>query len=143
MKSLLVAVGAVLALGWVGTSDASAQHYGCNSGYVGGYGGGGYNGYGHGGGYSSRRLSVSVGYGNYGGYPSQNFGNPSFNSGYTGHRMYQAYGGYPSYGTHRTWHDTSHLDYHAPSLVPHRGHFDYVPGHYDVHRTGHWDSHHH
>lgn len=146
MKSLLIAVSAVLALSFVGSSDASAQHYGCNSGYSGGgYGyGGGYNGggfggnyggFGYGGGYSSPRLSVSVGYGNYGGYSSQNFGNSGFNSGYGG------YGGNHGFGGYSTWHDTSHLDYHAPSLVPHRGHLDYVPGHYDVHRTGHWDHH--
>ncbi len=31
MKGLLVAVGATLALGFAGVSDASAQHFGCNS----------------------------------------------------------------------------------------------------------------
>ncbi len=31
MKGLLVAVGATLALGFEGVSDASAQHYGCSS----------------------------------------------------------------------------------------------------------------
>lgn len=36
------------------------------------------------------------------------------------------------------WHDTTHLDYHPGGLVPHRNHFHYVPGHYDVHRTGHY-----
>lgn len=46
---------------------------------------------------------------------------------------------YPTY--HRTWHDTSHYDYHPPSLQRHRNHFHYVPGHYDLHRTGHWDVH--
>jgi hypothetical protein len=135
MKRLLIAVSAVLALSFVGSSDASAQHYGCNSGYGGGYSSG-YGGYygGYGGGYSSPRLSVSVGYGNYGGYAAQNYGNAVYNSGY---------GGNHGYGGYSTWHDTSHLDYHAPSLVPHRGHYDYVPGHYDVHRTGHWDRHGH
>jgi hypothetical protein len=127
MKSLLVAAGALLALSFVGSSGAVAQHYGCNSGY--------------GRGYSSPGLSVSVGYGNFGGYQSRNFRSVGFNSGFSGYRGH----GYPVYGgrTHSTWHDTSHLDYHGPSLVPHRGHFDYVPGHYDLHRTGHWDTHHH
>ncbi len=137
MTRLLFAASVVLALSLFGSSDASAQHYGCNSGYGGGYSsgyGGNYGGYGYGGGYSSPRLSVSVGYGNYGGYATQNYGNSVYNSGY---------GVNHGYGGHRTWHDTSHLDYHAPSLVPHRGHFDYVPGHYDVHRTGHWDRHGH
>ena len=38
----------------------------------------------------------------------------------------------------RVWHDTSHYDYHQPSLVPHGDHYDYVPGHYHYHRSGHW-----
>ena len=136
MKSLLVAVSATLALSFVGASDASAQHYGCNSGY----GGSSYYG-----GYSSPRLSVSVGYRNVGTYPRQNYGYSGSNSGFGGYNQGVGYGVYTTYGggIHRTWHNTSHLDYHAPSLVPHRGHFDYVPGHYDVHRTGHWDTHHH
>ncbi|MEJ7591324.1 MAG: hypothetical protein WKF77_07230 [Planctomycetaceae bacterium] len=129
MKRLLIAASAVLALSFVGSSGAWAQHYGCNSGY-----GGGYNS-GYGGGYSSPRLSVSVGYGNYGGYPRH--------SGYSGYNGYSGYGGHHGFGGHSTWHDTSHLDYHSPSLVPHGNHLDYVPGHYDVHRTGHWDRHGH
>lgn len=50
------------------------------------------------------------------------------------------------HGVHRSgygprppvWHDTTHLDYHPGGFVPHRNHFHYVPGHYDVHRSGHW-----
>lgn len=140
MKRLLIAASAVLALSFVGSSDASAQHHGCNSGYGGGYSSGHGGGYRHGGGYSSPRFSVSVGDGNYGGFSSQNYGNAVFNSGYSGNL---GYGGNHGYGGHRTWHDTTHLDYHAPSLVPHRGHLDYVPGHYDVHHTGHRDPHGH
>lgn len=52
------------------------------------------------------------------------------------------YGGYgPSNcygGPRRVWHDTTHLDYHPGEFVRHRGHYHYVPGHYDVHETGHW-----
>jgi len=145
MKRLLIAASAVLALGFAGSSDASAQHYGCNSGFGGGYSSGYGGGYGSGFGrrYSSPRLSVSVGYGNYGGHPSQIFGNSGFNSGFSGYNGYSGYGGHHGIGGHSTWHDTSHLDYHGPSLVPHRGHFDYIPGHYDLHRTGHWDRHGH
>ncbi len=139
MKRLLIAASAVLALSFVGLRDASAQDYGCNTGFGGGYSSGYGGGFGYGGGYSSPRLSVSVGYGNYGGYPSQNFRN----SGYSGYNGHSGYGGHHRVGGYSTWHDTSHLDYHGPSLVPHRGHFDYVPGHYDVHRTGHWDHHGH
>ena len=136
MKTLLVATGAMLALSFVGAGVASAQHYGCNSGY----GGGSYYG-----GYSSPRLSVSVGYGNVGLYQSRNYGYSGYNSGFGGYNRGFGNVRYPSYGggVHRTWHDTTHLDYHGPSLVPHRGHLDYVPGHYDVHRTGHWDTHRH
>jgi len=36
------------------------------------------------------------------------------------------------------YHDTSHWDYHPPSIYRHRNHFHVQPGHYDWHRTGHW-----
>ncbi|TWT97217.1 hypothetical protein [Neorhodopirellula pilleata] len=51
---------------------------------------------------------------------------------------YPSYPTYPSPNIHRGYHNTTHLDYHAPSLVPHNGHLDYRPGHYDVHQSGHW-----
>lgn len=123
MKNLLVAASAVLALSVIGPGEAFAQHYRCNSNF------GGRNVYRN----ASPGFSVSIGYGNMGrGY----YGGSGFN---------QGFGGYPVYGghNHQVWHDTSHLDYHAPSLVPHRGHYDYVPGHYHLHRTGHWDVYHH
>jgi hypothetical protein len=41
-----------------------------------------------------------------------------------------------SYGP--VWHDTTHVDYHPGGFVPHYDHFDYVPGHYHIHHTGHW-----
>jgi hypothetical protein len=69
-----------------------------------------------------------------------------WNDGYYGGRSY--YGGNRYYDNHghndgwnrrgNVWHDTSHYDYHRPSLVPHGNHYDYVPGHYDYHRSGHW-----
>ena len=54
------------------------------------------------------------------------------------------FGGYaPSYGcyypSYPQWHDTSHYDWHPGGFVPHGNHYHYVPGHYDLHRTGHWD----
>lgn len=75
----------------------------------------------------------------------------SFNSGgYYGGRQVVGYGnrgygrtvgyGGTGYG-HRSWHNTSHYDYHGPSLQRHGNHFDVVPGHYDLHRSGHWDRH--
>ena len=39
----------------------------------------------------------------------------------------------------RVWHDTSHYDYDPGGYVPHRNHCDYVPGHFDYHRSGHWE----
>jgi hypothetical protein len=60
---------------------------------------------------------------------------PSPHFGHGGHSSH-----YPGFGWQRpTWHDTSHFDYHPPQLVPHGNHFDYQPGHFDFHRTGHWD----
>ncbi len=44
----------------------------------------------------------------------------------------------PGFGYRPYFHDTSHLHYHGPRVVPHNGHFHVLPGHYDVHRTGHW-----
>lgn len=57
-----------------------------------------------------------------------------------GVRSYHGYRG--GHRGHRTWHDTTHLDWHPGDYVPHGNHFDYVPGHYDVHHDGHWDYHH-
>lgn len=51
-----------------------------------------------------------------------------------GHRSYA-----PNYSWRQpTFHDTTHLDYHPPQIIRHRRHFHVQPGHYDVHRTGHW-----
>ena len=121
MKNLLLAASALIALGVLGSNEAAAQH--CRSGHGYGYGG-----------YGSPGLSVSIGYGGYSGYGG---GYSNYGSGYSGY----GYQSVPVYQGHsqRVWHDTSHLDYHGPSLIRHRGHYDYVPGHYDVHRSGHWD----
>jgi hypothetical protein len=73
-------------------------------------------------------------YGRFGGHQVQH------NSHWGGHAHRSHYA--PSYSPWSygpRWHDTSHLDYHGPSLQPHGNHFDYVPGHYDVHHSGHWD----
>ena len=45
----------------------------------------------------------------------------------------------PNYGYRApVFHDTSHLDYHPPQVIRHRRHFHVQPGHYHLHRTGHW-----
>ena len=48
------------------------------------------------------------------------------------------YSSYPSYYNRPYYHNTTHYDYHPGGVVRHRNHFHYVPGHYDLHRTGHW-----
>lgn len=60
--------------------------------------------------------------------------------GYYGGRHQVYHGGY--WGGGHSWHDTSHYDYHPGGFVQHYNHYDYVPGHYDYHQTGHWDHHH-
>lgn len=61
--------------------------------------------------------------------------------GYGGYGCGPSYGGYSSgyggYGYYPRWHDTSHFDYHPGYVRPHRGHYHYVPSHYDYHRSGH------
>ena len=66
---------------------------------------------------------------------------------YGGHSHSQGYryGGNSGYVPRYTpsypvYHDTTHYDYHPGSFVPHGGHYHYVPGHYDLHRTGHFHN---
>ncbi|MCA9231032.1 MAG: hypothetical protein KDA57_10290 [Planctomycetales bacterium] len=61
-----------------------------------------------------------------------------------GYRSHQAR--YPGIGhsyfhgpSPHVWHNTSHFDYHPPEHIWHGNHFDYFPGHFDYHETGHWD----
>jgi hypothetical protein len=62
-----------------------------------------------------------------------------------GHRHYRRGRHYGrrlhGWADHSHWHNTTHLDYHPGGLVRHYDHYDYVPGHFDVHRSGHWDPH--
>jgi hypothetical protein len=91
------------------------------------------------------RFGISTGNYGYGssfnrGYNQRSLGHNS----YYGARSYGAgrYGvgnhGAQNYRHGRSYHDTTHLDYHPPQLIPHGNHYDVQPGHYDVHRTGHW-----
>ncbi len=75
-----------------------------------------------------RNRGWSVGYGSYGSHGS------------FGHRSH-GHHNYCQPRVQRTWHDTSHYDYHPGQYVRHGNHFHYQPGHYDLHRTGHWDTH--
>ena len=73
------------------------------------------------------RFGISTGrYGNYGYHAAPRYRN--YYRGYT--PRYRSYYGHGHHGT-------PHYDYHGPSLVPHNGHLDYVPGHYDFHRGHH------
>ena len=120
MKRWILGLVTVAAISLVGAATASAQGYG-------GYGCGAPSG-----GYSAGYGGHSAGYGGYSaGYA------PGYNA-YSGNGGYAAgFGGSNlNYGGTR-WHDTSHLDYHPGSIQRHRLHFHYVPGHYDLHRSGH------
>jgi len=44
---------------------------------------------------------------------------------------------------HATWHQTDHVDHHFDAYVPHGYQPDFIPGHWDRYRTGHWNTHHH
>ncbi len=120
MRNLVIAASAALVMGLAGGGEAKADHCMYGRGFGSSYHGG----------YPTSGFSLSIGsYGGYGGYGGLS-----------------TFGGYPSYGgghVHRTWHDTSHYDYHPPTAYRHRNHYHVVPGHYDLHRTGHWDTHYH
>jgi hypothetical protein len=47
-------------------------------------------------------------------------------------------GGYNNVYRGPVWHGTSHYQFHPGGFVPHGNHFHYIPGHYDLHRGGHW-----
>lgn len=68
------------------------------------------------------------------------YGHNSHHGSHGAHSGYHSYrsGGYGHHVRRPVWHDTTHLDYHAPSIQRHGFHFHIVPGHYDVHRSGHY-----
>tara|TARA_R110002111_G_scaffold46008_3_gene83009 strand:- start:73 stop:507 length:435 start_codon:yes stop_codon:yes gene_type:complete len=113
----VVALAAVLVFAMSGQTEAANRFFG-------GHHGGGHHGGGHHGG-------IHIG----GGFGGIHIGHHS-----GGHHTYPSPGcyQYPSY-RQPTYHNTSHYDYHAPQLVPHGNHYDYQPGHWDRHNTGHWD----
>ncbi len=115
IRTAAIVFAASVAMCWMAES-ANAQ--GCGyGGRVNTFHGGGY-GYGLG----TRGVSVNINRGYYGGFGGVNVG------------VYRS----PYYRRPSVWHDTSHLDYHRGGYVRHGNHLDYIPGHYDVHRTGHW-----
>ncbi len=59
---------------------------------------------------------------------------PSYGVRVYGHHVPRVHG----YGHHGYYHDTTHLDYHPPTFYRHGNHYDFQPGHYDVHHSGHY-----
>ncbi|MBL4885931.1 MAG: hypothetical protein JKY95_15540 [Planctomycetaceae bacterium] len=110
MKTTLLCAAAVLGLAFMASTQVEAGHGNrCGSNYRNSYS----NNY-------SNNYSNSSRYGNYNNYNNYN----RRSNGYS----YRS----PSY------HNTSHYDYRGPSLQRHSSHLDFVPGHYDYHRTGHY-----
>ncbi len=66
-------------------------------------------------------------------------GRGGFGYGYRGH-IHRGYNSvrFRSFNNYPRYHNTSHFDYHGPSLQRHFNHYHYVPGHYDFHRSGHY-----
>ena len=75
-------------------------------------------------------------YRHYDGRSYRSYDSHNHNYGNSGYRYYS-----PRRETHYRYHDTSHYDYHPPSVRWHGNHIDVTPGHYDLHRQGHWDRH--
>ncbi|MDG2223960.1 MAG: hypothetical protein P8L85_21445 [Rubripirellula sp.] len=125
-------IAPVLAIGFTLAGDApeAAAQYGC--GYGGSYGTGysvGYRGVGYGSGYSVGYggigyggVGISIGVGRYGSYRSPY---------HAGH--YRTH-----YGRRPYYHDTTHHDWHRTEVSRHRNYYHVRPGHWDVHRSGHW-----
>lgn len=98
-------------------------------------------------GFSLQIGGFGISTGNYGYRSSFNRGYNHRSHGYNSHYGARNFGvrnyGFGNYGAHHfghrgSYHDTTHLDYHPPELIRHGNHYDIQPGHYDVHRTGHW-----
>jgi hypothetical protein len=123
MKRWILGLVTMIALS-AGATAASAQGFG--GGHYGGYHGGPF-----GGGYG-----CDYGYGGYSGYGGFSPGISLYSSGYRGYNV--GYGGISLNVGSPRWHDTSHYDYHPGSFQRHRNHFHYVPGHDDLHRSGHF-----
>lgn len=94
----------------------------------------------------SQGFSLQVGrfgVSNFGGYSNRGFGGYNSNRSYRSNYHY----GTPVYrsnyrSSYRSYRPvTPHYDYHAPTVVPHGNHLDYVPGHYDLHYGGHHYGH--
>lgn len=93
--------------------------------------------------FTAGSAQAQCGYGDYGYYGggsgfSMQIGNAGFSS-FNRVPIYDTHYHRPVYSHGPVWHDTSHYHYHGPSAVRHRNHYHVVPGHYHLHRSGHWD----
>ena len=118
MRNFVICTAAVLGMVFVGTAQVEAGNR-----YVGHY--------------SKYRYGNQNGHGfNRGHATYQNYNRYSWGSNYNATR----YGGHSSlYRSTPVYHNTSNFDYHGPSLKRNGNHLDYVPAHYDYHRSGHYD----
>ena len=93
-------------------------------------------------------FSISIGNYGYRGYGGRTAYRPyygrshrpryNYSRAYHSSRAYHGRrGGYGGYSGSYHHPRVPHYDYHAPSLVPHGNHLDYIPGHYDFHHGGH------
>ena len=116
-------VAPAMALGLICTADSPAHaQYGC---YGPGYGYG--VGYGHGVGYGGGGISIGIATGRYGGVGA--YHSSLYRSRYGGYGLrYQARYPYSNRG---------HYDWHRTQIVPHGGHLDVYPGHWDYHGGRH------
>lgn len=124
MNRVVIVTLAALVL-TAGTSAANAQVWG--HGYSGGI-----------------SLGHGAYYGSHSGYQGGLYSGVGVSTGlapryYSPHNSVQTYVSPGIRVIRPRWHDTTHLDYHAPSLYRHGSHYHFVPGHYDVHHTGHYD----
>jgi hypothetical protein len=138
MLSTKMIVPVALAAAFTFALSDQAQAKNGHRGHGGGHHGGGHHGGGnHGGGHH--------GGGNLGGLIGSHIGGHRGGHGGHGGHVYQPtrqWNGYrrsyrPTWNQPR-FHDTTHLDYHAPQVTRHGNHLHVQPGHYDVHRSGHW-----
>ncbi len=124
MSRFMLTTVAIVGLLSLSAGSVFAQH--CRSG---GYGGGYYSG-GH---FDGNSFGVQI-YST----PSYNYAPQYVSSGYQSYQpSYQSYTPNYGYSGQSYFHNTSHYDYHAPSIQRHGNHFDVVPGHNDYHRSGH------
>lgn len=127
---LLSVVGLAVAVFSCETASAQFPYQSCGprvQQYGGGYGG----------------TSLQIGGVRRSGYGSIGLSVSNYSSGYRS--GYSSGYGYGNAGTTRryysprpVYHDTTHLDWHPTTLYRHGSHLHVQPGHYDVHRTGHF-----